>query len=187
MDKLLNDYLAQVEGYLRPLAASERIDIAAEIKSQMLELQAKEGLSSREILGRLGDARALAMAYLGDSILHSRFSFRRLLSCIAFGGMAGLGGMFVLPFFGMMTVGFLFAGVIAPLAGLLKTGGWLLGFDMPFVMFQFGSYTAHPLLALPLSLTAGALFLALAMGCWKVLKAYVKAVSRAHRALGAAV
>ena len=89
MDKLLNDYLAQVENCLRPLTASERVDIVAEIKSQMLESQAKEGLSSQEILARLGDARALARAYLGDSIARSRFSLRRLLACIAFGGKIG--------------------------------------------------------------------------------------------------
>lgn len=186
MDKLLNRYLAQVEGYLRPLAASERIDIAAEIKSQMLELQAQEGLSSQEILDRLGDPRALALAYLGDSVARSRFSLRRLFSCIAFGGMAGLGGMFVLPFFGMMAVGFLFAGVVAPLAGLIKAGGYLFGVDLPFVVFQFGSYTLHPLLIFPASLLFGLVFFALAMGCWKVLKAYLKAVSRAHRAMGQA-
>ncbi|MCI8351679.1 MAG: hypothetical protein HFJ86_11040 [Oscillospiraceae bacterium] len=186
MDKLLNDYLAQVENCLRPLTASERVDIVAEIKSQMLESQAKEGLSSQEILARLGDARALARAYLGDSIARSRFSLRRLLACIAFGGMAGLGGMFVLPIFGVLTVGFLFAGVIAPLAGLLKTGGWFLGFDMPFIMFQFGSYSLHPLLVLPLSLAVGALFFALAMGCWWAVKAYMRAAGKAHRALGTA-
>ena len=47
MDKLLNDYLAQVENCLRPLTASERVDIVAEIMSLMLESQAMEGLWSK--------------------------------------------------------------------------------------------------------------------------------------------
>lgn len=38
MEKLLNDYLARVERYLKPLSASDRVDIVKEIKSEMLEL-----------------------------------------------------------------------------------------------------------------------------------------------------
>lgn len=183
MDKKLNAYLARVENYLRPLAASERIDIVAEIKSQMLELQTQEGLPPQDILARLGDPKTLAMAYLGDSIVKSRFSLRRLFSLVVFCGMVGFGGTFILPFFGMLTAGFLFAGVIAPLAGILKTVGWLLGFDMPFVMFQLGSYTAHPLLVLPLSLLFGALFLFLGEMCWRGLKACVRTIGKAYQRL----
>lgn len=44
----------------------------------------------------------------------------------------------------------LICGVIAPVSGLIQAVGFLLGFDVPWVSFQFGSWTAHPLLALPL-------------------------------------
>ena len=47
MEKLLNDYLARVERYLKPLSASDRVDIVKEIKSEMLELLGREWPRSR--------------------------------------------------------------------------------------------------------------------------------------------
>ena len=37
MDHLLNNYLEKIDRHLKPMAASERIDIVAEIKSEMSE------------------------------------------------------------------------------------------------------------------------------------------------------
>lgn len=55
MEKLLNDYLARVERYLKPLSASDRVDIVKEIKSEMLELLGA-GVAPEQIVERLGDA-----------------------------------------------------------------------------------------------------------------------------------
>ena len=68
MEKSLNEYLEKIEKNLKPLPASERVDIVQEIKSEMLELQAA-GKSEAEILQRLGTPRELAKAYLGDLIV----------------------------------------------------------------------------------------------------------------------
>ena len=56
MEKLLNDYLARVERYLKPLSASDRVDIVKEIKSEMLELLGA-GVAPEQIVERLGDAK----------------------------------------------------------------------------------------------------------------------------------
>lgn len=53
-----------------------------------------------------------------------------------------------------------------------------LGFDVPWVSFQFGSWTAHPLLALPLSILFGILFMLAGKGLWKITLKYIQVVSR---------
>ena len=62
MDRALENYLEQIDRHLRPMPASERVDIVREIKSEMLELEA-EGLTPGEITKRLGLPRELAAAY----------------------------------------------------------------------------------------------------------------------------
>ena len=65
MDKILEKYLDTVDRHLRPLPASERVDIVKEIKGSMMEMQS-EGISAENIAQKLGDPRELAKAYLGD-------------------------------------------------------------------------------------------------------------------------
>ena len=48
-----SQYLERIERYLRPLPVAERVDIVAEIKSEMLELEAA-GMPPQEIAARLG-------------------------------------------------------------------------------------------------------------------------------------
>ncbi len=38
MEKIMDDYLEKIEKYLKPLPASDRVDIVKEIKSEMVEL-----------------------------------------------------------------------------------------------------------------------------------------------------
>ncbi len=45
MDATLNQYLEQIEKYLKPLSPTERADIIREIHSEMLELKDCQGLS----------------------------------------------------------------------------------------------------------------------------------------------
>ena len=111
MDKTLSDYLDQVDRRLRPLPAGERADIILEIRSEILELEAA-GAAPEEILSRLGEARGLAAAYLGDTISKKpSFSLSRLGAVAAFWGLAGLGGMLVLPFTSVLAVSLLVSGV----------------------------------------------------------------------------
>ncbi|MFR8040378.1 MAG: HAAS signaling domain-containing protein [Anaerovoracaceae bacterium] len=52
MDKILEKYLDTVDRHLRPLPASERVDIVKEIKGSMMEMQS-EGISAEKIAQKL--------------------------------------------------------------------------------------------------------------------------------------
>ena len=83
MEKILNDYLEKIERYLKPLPASERVDITKEIKSEILELQS-DGKTAEEIMERLGNPKELAKAYLEDLIAKSSsFGWNRVLAICA--------------------------------------------------------------------------------------------------------
>lgn len=183
MDQRLRDYLDQVDRRLRPLPAGERADIILEIRSELLELEAS-GLETAQILERLGDARSLAAAYLGEAIVKKpAFSLSRLGAVAAFCGLAGLGGIFVLPFTSLLAAGLLLGGVLAPAAGFIKLGAALVGFDLPFIMFQFGSYTAPPAAAFALSVGTGALLLLAGRGLWRCSVRMVRLIGRQYRRL----
>lgn len=79
MEKVLDEYLEKMEKYLKPVSASDRVDIIKEIKSEMQELQNND-LSAEQIIERLGDPKDLAKAYLGDLLSKEyRFSWNRVL------------------------------------------------------------------------------------------------------------
>lgn len=184
MNKALDDYLEKIDKYLKPMPTSERIDIVKEIKSELHELETQGALSAEEIMEKLGNPKDLAKAYLGENIVKDNsFSFRKLGAIAGFYSVAGLGSMFFLPFASCFSIGFMAGGVIAPIAGLIKFIGYLLGFDVPYVVFQAGSYTAHPLLVLPLSIVLGLLLFGLGKGVWNLMIKYVRMLSRQKRKL----
>lgn len=183
MDKTLNDYLELVEKYLKPMAVSERVDIVKEIKSEMLELQ-NEGKTPQEILERLGNAKELARAYLGESIAKGRgFSWRRLSAVIAFYSMAGAVGVCVLPVTSICAAAFLLSGALCPLAGVVKFVGALLGFEMPYIGIQLGSYSAGPGLVLVLSVVMGAVVMAAGWLLWKLTVWMIRSMALGHKKL----
>lgn len=178
MEKVMNDYLEKIEKYLKPLPVSERVDIVKEIKSEMLELEMKKKLSPEQILEKLGDPKELAVAYLGDSLTKSKaFSLRRFVTVTAFYGLTGISGMFILPITSVLAAGLMFCAIISPIAGLIKLVGYMLGFEVPFVMFQFNSYTTGPILTFPLSVIFGILLFLGGKGCWNLTLKYIRTVS----------
>lgn len=183
MEQILDDYLNQTDKRLRPMPASERVDIVREIKSEMLELKAM-GLSPNEITARLGPPKELAAAYLGSAIVKNpRFSWSRLGAVAAFYSMAGLAGMIVLPAASMMAVVFMLSGALIPAAALLSLLASLAGFDLPWAVVQLGSWTAPPLLAFPIAAAAGALLLLGGRACWRFTVWFVRTVGEKRRAL----
>ena len=175
MEKLLNDYLARVERYLKPLSASDRVDIVKEIKSEMLELLGA-GVAPEQIVERLGDAKTLARAYLSDNVAKAH-GWRRVSALIAFYSLAGLGGICVLPVTSICAAAFLFS----PLAGIVKLVGMLLGFNMDWIGFQFGSYSAGPFATLLASILLGAILFFAGWLCWKLTVYLVKLMGRGKR------
>lgn len=186
MDKILDNYLEKTDKYLRPMPAGERVDIIKEIKSQMFQLATEKHLTPAEIAERLGSPKELARAYLGSSIAKDNsFSLRKLHCIVSFAGLAG-GSIFILPFTGILSVGLLLSAVIAPICGLIKLIGFFAGLDIPFIMFQFGSYTAPPVVVFPLSLIFGVLLFFAGMVFWKLTVKYVKTLSRSKAAIDTA-
>lgn len=178
MNAKLENYLNTIDKHLRPLPTSERVDIVKEIKGAILEMEQEE-LSTEQILKRLGNPKELAKAYLGDLLSkETRFSLNHILTVCAFYGLTGLSGMFIIPILGTLAPFLIFFGILAPILGLLKLTGFLLGYDMSFIVFQIGSASLHPVLAFPCSVVMGALLIFLGEGAWKLLLRYIKTVSR---------
>lgn len=200
MEKQLDAYLEKVEKYLKPMPVSERIDIVQEIESEISELQ-NEGNSVEEILGRFGNARELARAYLervitgagrGKAGKQTGAAFwpgwRKLCALAAFYSLAGVGGMFVLPFTTVLGIGLMICGILAPVAGLIKFLGYLMGFEVPWVLFSIetGSISFHVenLWILPVSIFMGVVFFLLGKLLWALTVRLVHTFSRAKRRIG---
>lgn len=184
MDKELERYLAAVEGYLKNMPVSERIDVIMELKSSIEEMRQKESLGTREILERLGSPKELAAGYLGDRISTTgSFNIKKVKMLISFYTLTSLGGMFVIPCGAVFAGGMMLCGIIVPVAGLIKAVGYLAGFDVPFVVFNFGSFELHPLVAFACSVILGGLFFILGRAVWRAVVAYIRKISAARRAL----
>lgn len=182
MEKILNQYLEKIEKYLKPMTASERIDIVKEIKSEMLELQSN-GASSGQIIERLGNPKELAKAYLGESISRNTgFNMRNLSAVIAFYSLAGFGGMFVLPITSLCGITFMASGILCPIAGIVKFVGHLIGYEIPEIVIHIGSYTASAAAVLPISILIGIVLFAVGKLFWKltivIIQAMIKGTKR---------
>lgn len=183
MDKTLESYLERIDRRLRPMPASERVDIVREIKSEILELEA-QGLKPEEITARLGVPRELAAAYLGNAIAKDpKFSWRRLGAVVAFYSLAGLGGMIVLPATSITAVAFLLVGAVVPALGLLTFLVSLLGIQVPWVMIQFGSWAAPPAMAFPVSVVVGLLLLLAGRALWLATIGFVRMLGTKRKQL----
>lgn len=185
MESSLVNYLEKIDKYLKPIGAAERADIINEIKSEIQELEAKDKLSPEQIIERLGNPKELAGAYLGQSITqNNHFSIRKLGTIIIFYSLAGLGSVFILPFTSIVGVTFMLCGVIVPICGIVKMLGALVGIDTPFIMFQFGTYTAPPAVAFLLSILLGILFFLAGKFFWKLTIRYIQMISSRKKRIG---
>ena len=185
MDVRLEKYLDTVDKHLKPLPVSERVDIVKEVKASMLEMQS-DGLSSEQVLARLGDARELARAYLGDLLAESSgLSWRRVLIVCAFYSLVGFSGMIVIPCLAIMAPVFVLCGIFCPLAGTAKLIDYLLDLGIPW-MDNLGVFLAGPDPLAPVPtffflLVLGVLLILAGWLCWKALVVYCKKVGQVKR------
>ena len=183
MNAAFETYLNTIDKHLRPLPASERADIIKEIKSSILEMESEQ-LPEAQILERLGAPKELARAYLGDFIAKGNgFNLNRFLTVFAFYGLTGFSGMFVIPILGIIAPMFLLCGAIAPVAGLIKFIGSLFGYDVPYVVAQFGSMTLSPVFTFLYSIVMGGILILLSRGAWKLLLRYIRMVGKTKEKL----
>ena len=182
MEKELNDYLENMEKYLKPIPVSERIDIINEIKSEMQELQ-RNGVTTEAIIGRLGNPKDLAKAYLGDLISkESGFSWNRFLMACAFYSLVGFSGMVVIPCLGVIAPTFIVCGIAAPILGIVKLIDYIFTLNIPYVenigIFLGGIVEFNPIVEFIISLIVGILIYWAGRGAWKLLVLYCKKISK---------
>ncbi|WP_169089629.1 DUF1700 domain-containing protein [Paenibacillus sp. PL91] len=180
----MDNYLGKIEKYLKSMSASERIDIVNEIKSLMLELQ-NNGLTSEQIIERLGNPKELAKAYLGEAITkNSKFSWRKFGAVFAFcSSFAGASGMFVLPIISTLSIALMISGVITPIGGIIKFVGYLMGYDIAGITIEIGAFTPSPMQFLPTSIVIGVLMFLLGKVLWRLTIKYIHAISQKKKTL----
>lgn len=184
MDRNLELYLDTFDKHLKSVPTSERIDIIKEIKSAMIELEQKEGLTPQQITEKLGNPKDLAQAYLGESISKTPgFNWQKWKTVIAFYGAAGFSSMFVIPVLGILSPVLKLCGYFVPLAGLVKLIGYLVGYDLPIAIVQIGTFELHPIFSLVVSVIFGVLFYSLGRYLWRLLLEYIRKVSEKKRNL----
>lgn len=183
MEKILDDYLAEVEKHLKPLPVSERVDIVKEIKSEILELQAN-GKTAEGIIERLGNPKELAKAYLGDLIAKSNsFNWNRVLAICAYYSLASLSGLFVMPVLAICAPVFIACGIATPILGAVKLIDALLNLGIPYASYIGISGIENPTIVFVLSIVMGVALYLIGRGCWKLMVYYIKGVSKAKRHL----
>lgn len=179
MEKELEQYLLTVEQSLKSLPASERIDIVKELKSYMEELQQKDKKSSLEIIEGLGSPKELARGYLGNAITkNTSFNIRKFLMILSFWGAMGLFHIWFIPAGLMIAAALIFAGIISPIAGLIKAIGFLLHIDISFIVFQIGDVVLHPFLGLFISIILGGLLYFLGKRTWGLVIRYIQSINK---------
>lgn len=183
MEKILNDYLEKIEKYLKPLPASERVDIVKEIKSEILELQGK-GKTAEEIMERLGKPKELAKDYLGDLIAKSSsYNWNRVLAICAYYSLASLSGLIVIPVLAICAPVFIICAIATPILGAVKLIDALLNLGIPYASCIGISGVDNPAIVFVLCIVMGVVLYLIGRGCWKLLICYIKGVSKAKRHL----
>jgi hypothetical protein len=159
-------YLAEFRSALTGMTLAEREDIVGEIRAHIRDRAAESGLSTAEVLDRLGSATALANDYSSGSLLQRasvsfspwlilRAAFRWSLT-----GIQGLGVFFVALLGYCMGVGFLICAALKPLfpdeVGMwVGSGDFNVGFrpgDIPVGREVLGPWF------IPVATIAGAVF-----------------------------
>ena len=186
MNAALEKYLNTIDRHLKPLPASERVDIVKEIKGSIQEME-NEKLSTEQILYRLGDPKELAKAYLGDMIARgSGFSWSRFLTICAFYSVVGFSGLIVIPTLAIIAPVFILCAAICPLLGAAKLIDYILNLGIPYmdnIGFQFGSTVLGPLPVFFASVITGILLYMVGYGAWKLLVYYCRKVGSTKKKL----
>lgn len=146
----------------------EKTDILSELKSTFYE-RMNAGQSEEDILSELGSPKALAISYMGDSIIEKQgFSLKRFGTIIGFYTVASMMWVSIIPILAVLSISFFFSSVTSVLAGIM---GLLKGFvhiallDNVKIMFFMDELKGLP--ALVVSWIFAIIFIGLAILCWK--------------------
>lgn len=184
MEKEIEVYLAAVERHLRALGTSERIDIISEIKSHIQEKKLDQQFTTQQILSDLGSPRALARGYVGETVSkRDRTSFSQAMRLAAFYGVTGLHGSFVVPTLAITAWALYFCTGVICVAAVLRVLADFLHINLPFMLFNFGSWSPPTFVAVPLALVIAWLCYIGGRKLWALLKRYISKVSEQHQSL----
>ncbi len=164
----IEEYLAQVDRYLKPLSVSEKTDILSELKSSFSE-RMNHGQSEESIVAEMEPAKVLAMKYFGESIVENPgFSFRQFMKVLGFYSLASVAWISVIPTLAILAVAFFLSSGLSVLAGvmaMLKGMVHLSLIDDVRMMLFVHEITGVP--ALCIGLAFAILFVGLGAACWK--------------------
>lgn len=186
MNTKFEKYLDMVDKLLKPLPTLDRIDIVKEIKGSIVEME-NENFTTEQILERLGSAKDLAKAYLGDLLANGTgFSWKRLLTVYAFYSVVSFSGLFIIPTLAIIAPVFIFCAILTPLLGAVKLIDYLLNLSIPYVEyigFKFGSTILSPVPVFFISIFMGVILYFVGRGTWKLLIIYCRKISNTKRDL----
>lgn len=91
--------------------------------------------------------------------------------------------IFILPTLGIIAPAFIISAILCPIFGLVKLIGYIFKFDVPFVMFEFGSYSLNPVLGFVLSIIVGVVLFIIGVVSWKLLIKYIHFVTNKRKKL----
>jgi len=97
--------------------------------------------------------------------------------------IVSLTGIFILPTLGIIAPAFIISAILCPIFGLVKLIGYIFKFDVPFVMFEFGSYPLNPVLGFVLSIIVGVVLFIIGVVSWKLLIKYIHFVTNKRKKL----
>lgn len=181
MDKVLIDYLENMDRYLKPMSVPERMDIINEIRGEMSELE-REGVTPCEIVKRFGSAKELARAYLGESLARERgISTKKFMILFAYYSLVGFSGMILLPSLGTIAVVFVLTGVAIPIITAVDVVNYSFGLNIPFMdnvgIFIGDGVALNPYISFVLCVFLGGLLIFGGILSWKLMIIYCKKVS----------
>lgn len=78
----------------------------------------------------------------------------------------------------MISAALIFAGIISPIAGLIKAIGFLLHIDISFIVFQIGDVVLHPFLGLFISIILGGFLYFLGKRTWGLVIKYIQSINK---------
>ena len=96
-----------------------------------------------------------------------------LANRITFYIIAFFTGLVVLPTTGAVGLAFMFSGVVCPIAALIKLIGEILGFDVPIILFEIGSFHLPLAVGVLLAVVLGLLLLFAGKYLWNLTRKYI--------------
>lgn len=98
---------------------------------------------------------------------------KKVVQVILFYLMVSFTGIIILPSLGIIAPTFILSGLIVPIAGLVKLVAYILGKDIPFIMFNIGNFILNPIAGFFLSIVIGIIMIFLGIFTWKALMKYI--------------